>query len=315
MKDSKTLNSTCICTFRLNETNREVVMIEPCEHLIHLDCLNRNNLICPYCLSGNKIDGITRLNDYKNNKKLTQKCIDILSMSSVDKIIEKNNLEIFSNIPYGLYITSQLYTASSQNDVKKICESIFSMAGITFKVKGMSNIKNSDKKVFVANHVGYFDPIILYYILGCGFLAASGIKDTVFFSHVIDLLPILFVKRGTHQDTVKKMKEFVKKHGSICLFPEGLLSYPGTISRFRSGAFKIGEPIYPIVLKYNKYVLDTNTINFALKVGSNLNEVVEIIFLKPIYPPFNNETPELVRKMMSKKGLLLSRAFGNDFND
>lgn len=313
MKDSKILNSTCICKFRLNSRNCEVVMIEPCEHLIHLTCLSNNNLICPYC--NIKISGITRLNDYKINKKLTQKCIDILSMSSIDNIIKKNNFKIFLNTPYFLIILSQLYTGSSQNDARKICKYIFDMAGLTLKVKGLSNIKKLDKKVFIANHVGYFDSIILYYILGCGFLSSNSIKNDVFFSRAVDVIPMLLIERGKLKNTVNKMKEFVKQNGSICIFPEGMFSYPGTISRFRSGAFKIGEPIYPIVLKYNKCVLDTNGINFALKLGSTLNEVIEITFLNPIYPPFNDETPELVRKIMSKEGLLLSRVLGNDYHD
>lgn len=312
MKDVKTLNSTCICKFRLNAINCEVIMIEPCEHLIHSDCLNSN--ICPYC--NIKIEGFTKLADYKKNKKLTQKCIDILSMSSVDDMTKKNNLKILSNIPYGIFIASQLYFASSQNDAKKICESIFSLAGITLKIKGFTKIKNNNhNKVFIANHVGYFDSIILYYILGCGFLASISIKDDVFFKNAVNILPILLIKRGEQQDTVNRMKKFVKQHGSICLFPEGMFSYPGTISRFRSGAFKIEEPIYPIVLKYNKCVLDTNGMNFALKVGSGLNEVVEIIFLDPFYPPFNNDTPELIRNAMAQQGLHLSRVLGNDYND
>lgn len=311
MKDLKTLNSTCICKFRLNAVNCEVIMIEPCEHLIHSDCLNNN--ICPYC--DVKIKGFTKRDDYKKNKRLTQKCIDILSMSSVDDITKKNNFEILSNIPYCMFIMSQLYTVSSQSDAKKICKSIFSMAGLTLKIKGMNKIKNNDKKVFIANHVGYFDSIILYYILGCGFLASSGIKDDIFFKNAVDILPILLIQRGTQQDTVNRMKQFVKQHGSICLFPEGMFSYPGTISRFRSGAFKIGSPIYPIVLKYNKCVLDTNGTNFALKVGSGLNEVIEIIFLDPFYPPFNDDTPELIRENMASTGLQLSRVLGNDYND
>lgn len=313
MIDTKILNSTCNCKFRLNAINCEIIMIEPCEHLIHLDCLNKNNLTCPYC--DTKIEGFTKLNDYKKNKKLTQKCIDILSMSSVDNLTKKNNLELIANTPSIIYIIAKLYTASNQTDAKKICKSIFSMAGITLKIKGMNKIKNNDKKVFIANHVGYFDSIILYYLLECGFLASNNIKEDMFFKNAVNILPILLIQRGKQQDTVNRMKEFVDKHGSICLFPEGMFSYPGTISRFRSGAFKIGEPIYPIVLKYNKCVLDTNGTNFALKVGSSLNEVVEIIFLDPIYPPFNNETPELVRETMGKTGMLLSRVLGNDYND
>jgi 1-acyl-sn-glycerol-3-phosphate acyltransferase len=111
------------------------------------------------------------------------------------------------------------------------------------------------------------------------------------------------------------MKDFTQKYKSICVFPEGMFSYPGTLTRFRSGAFQIGEPICPIILKYDKCILDADFINFALKIGSGVKETVEVIFLDPIYPPFNEETPELVRKMMSKTGLLLSRVCANDYSN
>lgn len=312
MKDSKLINSTCMCKFRLNSINCEIVMIEPCEHLIHLNCLN-NKHICPFC--NVKIKGFTKINDYKQNKQLTQKCIDILSVSSVDNITNKNNLELLSNTPYLLSIFAQLYFVKSEMDAKNICKSIFSMAGITLRVKGMNKIKHLEKKVFISNHVGYFDSLILYYILGCGFLASSYIKNDPFFSNAINVLPLLLVERGTKQDTVNRMKKFVEKYGSICLFPEGMFSYPGTLSRFRSGAFQIGEPICPIILKFNKGLLDSNATNFALKVGSNLKETIDVIFLDPIYPPFDEYSPELIRNIMSQEGLLLSRVIGNDYKD
>jgi hypothetical protein len=95
-----------------------------------------------------------------------------------------------------------------------------------------------------------------------------------------------------------------------------MFSYPDTLSRFRSGAFLIGEPIYPIIIKYNKHLSDTNINNFILKLGSNLNECVEIKFLKPFYPPFNENSPDVIRQYMSSEGnLLMSRVMGNDIKD
>jgi 1-acyl-sn-glycerol-3-phosphate acyltransferase len=189
------------------------------------------------------------------------------------------------------------------------------MAGVTLKIKGLNKIKNLEKKVFVSNHVGYFDAIVLYYILGCGFLSSNGIKEDPFFSNIENIIPVLLVRRGTNQNTVNRMKQFVSDYGSICLFPEGMFSYPGTIARFRSGAFKINEPIYPIVLKYNKYILDADAKTFAMKVGSNIGETIEITFLDPFYPPFDDKTPEIVRMAMAKNGLLLTRVLGNDYID
>lgn len=312
MIDSKIINSTCICKMRLNSIQCEIVMIEPCEHLIHIDCLKKLKT-CPFCES--KIDSLTHVNDYINNPKLSQKCVDILSMSSVDKLSKINYAEVLANFPCYLEIFSKISTVKTNKDVKSICESIFSMGNITIKVNGLSKLKNNDKKVFISNHLGYMDGLILHYILGCGFLASSGVVNDPLISKAFGIVPLLLVQRGKNQNTVEQMKKFVKKHGSLCIFPEGMFSYPNTMSRFRTGAFKIGEPIYPIVLKLNKFVLDTDPNKYILKVCSNLSEIVEINILDPIYPPFNDNSPEMVRRIMSEHGLMLSRCLGNDYVD
>jgi hypothetical protein len=69
------------------------------------------------------------------------------------------------------------------------------------------------------------------------------------------------------------------------------------------------------VLKYNKYILDADAKTFAMKVGSNIGETIEITFLDPFYPPFDDKTPEIVRMAMAKNGLLLTRVLGNDYID
>lgn len=312
MKDKKIINSTCVCKHRLNALNLEIIMIEPCEHLIHIDCFKQSN-ICPYC--NVKILGITKQNDYKFNKKLNQKCIDILSVSTVDNFAKQNNFNLLCNMPHILSLIYKNYNINSSKDIKILCEEIFKLSGLTLKIKGMNKIKNTDKKVFISNHLGYFDSLILYYILECGFLVSSSLKNNALFKKIIAFLPIIFIQRGKKQNTVAKMKKIVNKYGSICLFPEAMFSHPGTLCRFRSGAFKIGEPVYPIVLQYSKCIMDSDLNKFVFKVASATNEIIEVKFLDPIYPPFYEDTPELVRHMMAKNGLLLSRVSGNDYND
>ena len=76
----------------------------------------------------------------------------------------------------------------------------------------------------------------------------------------MDIVPLLIIKRGKNANTVKKMKNYVRKHGSICLFPEGIITHPDTIIQFRTGAFNIGEPILPVVIKYNPAIFDDDII-------------------------------------------------------
>jgi 1-acyl-sn-glycerol-3-phosphate acyltransferase len=311
MNDNKIINSVCICKNQLNSTGNEVIMLDPCEHLIHIGCWN-NNKYCPTC--NIKITKIIKFEDFKKNSNLNQKCIDILSVTPVGTVSNVYPFEAISNTLNYANILCKIFLIKNQTDVKQICTSLFSMMGLTIKVKGLDKIKNLDKKVFIANHTGYLDGTILYYILNCGFLATSTLKNDPIFKNIIGTVPLLLIQRGHKQNMVEQMKKFVHQHGSICIFPEGTFSYPGTLSRFRTGAFKIDQPIYPIVIKYSK-IMDDDMFNFLLKLGSNLDEVVEITFLDPIYPPFNDNTPELVRYEMSKHGLMLSRVAGKDIKD
>lgn len=312
MKDIKTLNSVCCCKKNLFSVNSNVIMLEPCEHLMHEKCVSNIN-ICPLC--NTKITDITKINDYKKNPKLIQKCIDILSVSYSGNIPQINYFDVLLNIPTGIHISSRFSSVKNTNDIIKLCEDLFAIGNLTIKVTGLNKIKNNDKKIFVANHISMIDSFVLYYVLRTGFLATSSIKNHYFMKNVYKHIPLLLVQRGVKQGMVKKMKEFLNKHGSICIFPEGTLSFPGTVARFRSGAFNIGEPIYPIMLKYNDYLIATDVKLFCLNLFSNISGTIEIKILDPIYPPFNKDTPEYVRKQMEKNGFLLSRVSSKDCID
>jgi hypothetical protein len=313
MNNSKILNSTCICKNRLHTVNSEVIMIEPCEHLIHIKCVE-NLIKCPYCKT--KINGFTKKNDYKNNKFLTQKCIDIMSMSFYQNKANLNLKNILCNTPFLTYILSHLASAKSKQDLHQACKNVLSLAGITLKIKGLKKTYNNDNKIFIANHFGILDGIIMYYILGCGFVTSMP-KNNIM-QHIANILEIIFIKRGRgkYQNTVLQIKEFIKKHKSICIFPEGMIPCTGSIIRFRSGVFNVGEPIYPVVLKCKKKIYCDINITEVLKIASTLEETIEVIFLDPVYPPFNKNTPEIIRTSIAKHGnLLMSRVLANDFVD
>jgi 1-acyl-sn-glycerol-3-phosphate acyltransferase len=129
-------------------------------------------------------------------------------------------------------------------------------------------------------------------------------------------MPLLFIKRGKSNNVVKKIKEYVQKNGSLCLFPEGMLSHPNTLIKFRTGAFYTDLPIYPVVIKYKNKIFELNDFNYILKLLSYQSIDIDVIILKPFYPPFNNNKIELVRKEMAKAGnLLLSRVSNRDIKD
>lgn len=306
----KIINSKCICKKGLPWIEEEVVMLEPCEHLIHKKCIKSH--ICPYCKI--KILNIIYKNDYKINPKLYQKCIDIMSMSNYNNgSIDYS--KILLSLPDGISTMIQFPFSKGITEGKKLCENIFHMNNIKIRVHGLSKIKNGPK-VYISNHTSNLDFIILFYILGCGFLASSNIKDNPIAKSITNIIPVLMIDRGKKTNTVDKMKEYVENVNSICLFVEGMMTNPNTLIHFRTGAFHIGHPIYPIILKYKNNICDMDLGKFILKLFSEQTEEVDMIILDPFYPPFNETKIELVRHEMAKIGnLLLSRVSNRDIVD
>lgn len=314
MSINKVINSRCVCKKGLPWVRKEVVMIEPCEHLIHKKCLGDKSM-CPFCFMP-----ITRLihrNDFKKDKRMYQKCIDIISMSNFD-FAEKINIGgLIINFPIIFINSLALPFIRGTNNGVEICETLFNIANIKIKVNGFDKIKTGPK-VFVANHSSHLDFLVLFYILKSGFLASSVINDTVIGKMIAEIVPLLIIDRGDKSNnTVNKMNRYVKKYGSICLFPEGMITQHDTIIRFRTGAFHIGYPVYPVVLKYkNISICDSSITNFIMKLISGVGESITIDILDPFYPPFDDSKIEMVRYSMANNGnMLLSRVSNKDIVD
>jgi 1-acyl-sn-glycerol-3-phosphate acyltransferase len=316
MCDSKIINSKCVCNNHFINSNKIVVSLVPCEHLVHLDCID-NLVKCPIC--NTNIIKHVNLKDYENDYKCTQQCIDILSVTA-EKIHNTDMGNCLLSLPNLLEIAPRFIFAKTQNDYRHVISSILSLINYSVKIKGLKKIQNLEKKIFISNHVGNIDTFILYYFLKCGFLAAAGQKESPM-SVTENVIPVVYVKRGQKSNTVKKIKDFVDKHGSICIFPEGTVSRMGTLLRFRSGAFNIGYPIYPVILKYKDYSFacsGCDILQVALQYCSHTNTKmeIEVEILDPIYPPFNKNTPEQIRQKMASNGnFVMSRVMANDIKD
>lgn len=310
---NKTINSTCICNNGLPSINNAVIMLNPCEHLIHLNCLNLATK-CPYC--NVQITSTTELSDFKHDKQLYQKCIDILSMTNFDNRSLSDPLEVFKNLPHLLVSLAKVPFARGIDAGIELCKNLFDMNNIKIIVKGSEYIKNTNKKVFIANHTSRLDVIILFYILKTGFLASDSIRKSAIGRQIINILPCLLIKRGYGASTVNKMRDYIEQHGSLCLFPEGILTHPDTLIRFRSGAFNIGFPVYPVIIKYDIPVTDMSIPKFILKIASNQKMTVTVTILEPFYPPFDENKIEQIRLYMAYSGnMMLSRVSNRDVND
>ena len=312
MSLEKNINSLCHCKSSLlfsKKTN--VIMMDPCEHLIHTICFkNLNSKYCPYC--NTKIESIIKLNDYKKDPKLYQKCVDILTVTNTNNMLKISYKNFIFNLHKLLTSGVECSLYKGYKKGHKIASDFLKNANIKIKVSGLAKIQDGCK-VFISNHTSYLDFLIIFYVLKTGFAAGSFIKHNILTKKLIDIVPTFIIDKSKSTNAVKGMKTYVEKHKSICIFPEGTITHGATIAKFRTGAFHIGYPIYAIILKYKNYMVDTSMLNFILKTHSENIEYVDFTIIGPFYPPFTDQKIELIRLKMADVGnLLVSRVSNRD---
>ena len=319
MNNKKYINSRCICKITLNWVNTELIMLDPCEHILHYKCYkeNKNKSKCDLCET--KIDKIyteKQLIIKKNNPKYYQKYVDMLSVKNLNNMSEVNNFNLITNIPkiIGTFLT--LPYCRGINDGKSLIHEIMNIGNVKLQVEGLNNIPKGPK-VIIANHTSDFDFIPLFYIFQSGFLSSSILYDSMIGKMISKIVTNVIVTRGDKNgNTVNKMKQHVKKYGSICLFPEGLITHPDTIIRFRTGAFNIGYQVCPVVITYDPVIYDSNIGNYIKKILSQDEFNIKINILPTEQPPFTENKIEEIRLKMAKTGnFALSRVINRDIKD
>lgn len=307
----KILNSRCYCKTGLPWKNDIVIMCYPCEHMFHKSCYNLLNNICKFC--NTQIEKIFTLHD-KNLHY--QRFADILSMSNFDNMSIYTSYNFIDSLFDITSIIARIPYLQTKKTAKELCEHIFSLNNMTVNVHGYEKIKLEKNKIYIANHVSHLELILIYYLFGTGFLASSinqNITDKI--KHIV---PLLSFNRGEQRkiNIVDEIKKFVNKNGSICIFPEGLMKHPDTLTRFRTGAFHAGHPIYSVTIKYNDIISDTKINNFIYKMCTKKIINLDVVIMGPFYPPFSNNDIEKIRYNMANAGrMVLSRVANRDIID
>lgn len=311
---TKVLNSRCSCGFGLSWTKGEIVMAYPCEHMFHERCYKKLNNVCGICST--MIDKkLTMYDDDLHHQRFA----DILSMTHYDSMSQTTPGRFLDSMFDLATVFVRLPMASDRADAKEICEQIFSLNNLTLKVYGMDKLKMEKNKVFICNHVSHLELVVIYYLLGTGFLASSIVGQSSIVDQVKEIVPLLTFNRGDKDrkiNIVDEMRKFVDDRGSICLFPEGLMKHPDALVRFRTGAFHIGRPVYAVTIRHNDIISDGYINGFLYKLGGKRDINMEVHILGPYYPPFDESSIEKIRLDMAKYGnMVLSRVANRDVVD
>ena len=123
-------------------------------------------------------------------------------------------------------------------------------------VEGRERLDPQQSYIFVANHQGYFDILLMYGYLGHSFkwMMKDYLKKMPVVGQVCMISRQIFVgdSLASIQQAVKDARKTLQGGMSMSIFPEGTRSYDGTIGTFKRGAFmlanEIGLPIVPITI-------------------------------------------------------------------
>lgn len=137
---------------------------------------------------------------------------------------------------------------------KGLCDSI----GLVYEVEGYENIPDHGPVVYMPNHQGYADIILLCAILDkfqFGFVAKDKLDRVPLYGKWINLIRSVMINRGNPREGLKAIAQgvsYLKKGYSMLIFPEGTRSQSGEMGEFKAGAMKLATkakvPIIPISL-------------------------------------------------------------------
>lgn len=124
------------------------------------------------------------------------------------------------------------------------------------KYFGFERIPETGPAVLIANHVSYVDGLIIHaginrpvhYVIDKEIYELPGVNYFMRLNGSIPIAP----KRESVEAALDQISEYLKKGELVCIFPEGRLTYTGSLGRFKPGIEFIIKrdpvPVYPIAL-------------------------------------------------------------------
>lgn len=130
--------------------------------------------------------------------------------------------------------------------------------GWTIDLTGQENLPSEGPVVYVPNHQGYGDIIVLCAVLDTvqtGFVAKSSLEKVPLYGEWIKLIRSVLIERDNVRESVKAISRgmsLIEQGFSLVIFPEGTRSQGPEMGDFKRGAFKLatkpGVPIIPVTV-------------------------------------------------------------------
>jgi len=305
-----TSNIRCSCG-KYFDNDLIIVVSLPCMHMYHESCYNKhilsNKKNCLIC--NKKIWKIKTEEQILQKKSYKQLSINLRSVKYVNTLIT-DYTKIAKVISF-MSIINKLLLAKSTDDIYNVLTNLLKTCNFKIVLRNLTkkneieynkHITWKDKcnKIIVSNHCNYFDSIIIYYLFNCGFLASDEINKIEIGKLIAEKCKLLIFKRGSPQNMVEKIKEYLKSQNIIAIFPSGSMSYGNTIHKFRSGAFHACDNIVPVTVKYYPDFHHPDFLTLLFRLFTQDEIKVEVSVSDMVHGPFNDEKIEKLRISMGK---------------
>ena len=135
-----------------------------------------------------------------------------------------------------------------------VAENACALHGVRARVRG---IAPTSAAVLVANHISYFDPLIIASAVPCTAIAKREVASWPLVGELCRRMGVLFVQREDPASGARTLREAMRALSmgiSVLVFPEGTTTEGDEVRPFRRGIFGAaalaGVPIVPIALRY-----------------------------------------------------------------
>jgi len=155
------------------------------------------------------------------------------------------------------------YSNLSNLIVKAWAASILKASGVKLIIEGIENINLEKSYVYMANHIGAFDILVLVKAIPqtARFIAKKELFKIPLLAQGMRMSGMLEIDRGNSdkaRQTLKKAIKTIQDGCSVIIFPEGTRSIDGKLQNFKKGGFILSIdgkiPIIPTVIMGTQYI-------------------------------------------------------------
>ena len=145
---------------------------------------------------------------------------------------------------------------------RRWCRMLCWASGVEFVIHGQEHLDGDHPRVFVANHVSWFDIMVLAQVLPHQkFVAKSELRTTPLFGWAATAWGIVWIERENKKNAFAAYEAAalrIQEGVSVAVFPEGTRGDDYELRQFKKGPFVLaiasGVPIVPTVLHGSREV-------------------------------------------------------------